>query len=98
MEQEISAKLAELEQRVKGDGRRIETLERGQDALNRLVTAVEVLAAKQNDMGQSVERLSLKLDALESRPARRWEALIDKVLLLLSGAFVTFLLSGGSGT
>jgi hypothetical protein len=50
MEQEISAKLAELEQRVKGDGRRIETLERGQDALNRLVTAVEVLAAKQNDM------------------------------------------------
>ena len=98
MEQEISAKLAELEERVKSAARRIETLERSQDALNRLVTAVEVLAAKQNDMGQSVERISLKLDTLESRPARRWEALMDKVLLLLSGAFVTFLLTGGSRT
>ena len=93
--EEANVKLAELEQQLCAIHRRVEGLERGQEALNRLATAVEVLAAKQDNMGRNVGRLSEKLDALEQRPARRWDSLLDKILLLLAGAFVTFLLSQG---
>lgn len=93
MEQELGT----LAQQVTANTRRIESLERGQTALNRLATAVEVLATKQESMGRSVERLSEKMDNLERRPGQRWESLTDKILLVLAGVFVTFLLTGGAG-
>lgn len=95
MEQDVTVKLTELDQRVGANTRRIESLERGQEALNRLTTAVEVLATKQKSTWESVEKLNDKLDVLEQRPGRRWEGLVDKILLVLAGAFVSFLLAHG---
>ena len=60
------------------------------------VTQVEVLATKQEAMGESLERLNEKMDSLERRPGQRWESLVDKVLLVLAWAFVSFLLAGGT--
>lgn len=93
MTPEQDAAMAALDQRVRSNTRRIEGLERGQEALNRLATAVEVLAAKQTAMDENLRRITGELDTLEQRPARRWEALTDKILLALAGAFVTFLLT-----
>ena len=93
MTPEQEAALAALDQRVRSNARRIEGLERGQEALNRLATAVEVLAAKQTAMDENLRRITGELDTLEQRPARRWEALTDKILLALAWAFVTFLLT-----
>lgn len=93
MTAEQEAAMAAMDQRVRANTRRIEGLERGQEALNRLATAVEVLAAKQTAMDENLRRITGKLDTLEQRPARRWEALMDKILLALAGAFVTYLLA-----
>ena len=60
------------------------------------VLGTDVLATKQESMGQSLERLNEKMDSLERRPGQRWESLADKVLLVLAGAFVSFLLAGGA--
>ena len=94
MEQELSAQLAGLEEKTAELLRRVDRLEEGQMALNRLATAVEDLATRQEDMGQSVKRLSVKLDDLEQRPAKRWDKLVEKLLTALAGAFVAFLLAG----
>ena len=97
MEQEWSGRLTALEERVSGGLRRIGALEQGQETLRRLATAVEVLSTRQESMADSVGRLDEKLDALERRPAKRWESLTDKLLLALAGAFVSFLLTRGGG-
>lgn len=96
VEQEWLARLTGLEQTAAANTRRIDRLEKGQAALNRLATAVEVLATKQESIGDSVERLGEKMDTLERRPAQRWEGLTDKVLAALAGAFAAWLLAGGS--
>lgn len=93
MTPEQETAIAAMNQRVASNTRRIEGLERGQEALNRLATAVEVLAAKQTVMDENLRRITGKLDTLEQRPARRWEALMDKILLALAGAFVAYLLA-----
>ena len=95
MEEDVKIKVAELEQQIHSAQQRLEGLERGQEVLNRLATAVEVLATKQDNLDQSLGRLNKKLDALEQRPARRWDSLLDKIMLLLAGAFVSFLLAQG---
>ncbi len=74
---------------------RIGALEQSQETLRRLATAVEVLATKQETAAGSLARLGEKMDALERRPGKRWDGLVDKVFLLLAGAFVTFLLTRG---
>lgn len=86
-------RMAALEARAKSNTRRIDKLERSTDALNRLATSVEVMATKQDQIADTVDKLDGKVDALERRPARRWEGMVDKVILVLVTALVTFLLA-----
>lgn len=96
-EVEFAEKLAEVEQRSKSNTHRLDKLEENTTVLNRLATAVEVMATKQDTMGESVERLEGKVDSLEAKPAKRWDGLIDKILLVLAGAFVAWIAGGAPG-
>jgi hypothetical protein len=91
--EEEAVKLTELEQRVRSNTRRIEGLERGQEMLNRLATAVEVLATKQSSTGRSVEELKLKIDAMESRPRKRWESVLDRLAVAVMSLLIGWLLA-----
>lgn len=48
-------------------------------------------------MGGSVNRLTGKVEALEAKPGKRWDGLLDKALLVLCGTFVAWLASGAPG-
>lgn len=95
MEAGLNERITALEERECANARGIERLEQGQETLRRLVTAVEVLATKQESVAGNVARLNGKMDALEQKSARRWDGLVDKILLVLAGAFVSFLLAKG---
>lgn len=86
-----------VEDRSKSNTLRLNKLEENTAVLNRLATAVEVMATKQDTMGESVERLEGKVDSLETRPAKRWDGLLDKLLLAAAGAFAGWLLTGAPG-
>ena len=93
MEQEANVKLTEMEQRIRGNTRRIEGLERGQETLSRLVTAVEVLATRQESLGENVQKLSCKLDVMENRPRQRGENISDRLIVAVLSALVGILLA-----
>lgn len=94
---EIAKKLEAVDARCKSNTHRIDELKDEITAVNRLATAVEVMAAKQNSMGESVDRLETKVDALEGKPAKRWEGLVDKLIFTAAGAVLAWLASGGPG-
>jgi hypothetical protein len=95
MEQEWSGRLTALEAHLEGQNARLNALEQGQETLQRLALAVEVLATKQEAMAGCVEKLDEKMETIERLPAKRWEGLVDKVLMLLAGAFASFILAKG---
>lgn len=95
MEQEWNGRMTALEERISSNSRRIGELERGQETLQRLATAVEVLATKQASVAENVQHLNHKMDVVEQRPTKRWDSLVDKILLALAGAFIAFLLAQG---
>lgn len=99
MEQKLDMehRMTAVEDRSKSNTLRLNRLEENTATLNRLATAVEVMATKQDTMGESVERLEGKMDSLETRPAKRWDSLIDKILMVLAGAFVAWIASGMPG-
>ena len=95
--EELAVELAKMEQRSRSNTRRIDKLEQSTDALTRLATSVEVMATKQDSMADTLDRLDGKVETLEGKPAKRWESLVEKALLVLAGAFAAWLVSGTPG-
>ena len=93
-EQEMAVKLTEVEARSKSNTHRIERLEKNTDALNKLATAVEVMATKQDTMAETLERLDGKVEAIEQKPAKRWDGMVEKFIYGMVGALTTALAGG----
>ncbi len=95
-EQEISVKLTETEQRAKSNTHRIEKLEQQQKDLNKLVTAVEVLASREMGVERDVKEIKVDVKTITQKGGKRWDAMIDRVLYVLIGAVISLLMTGGS--
>ena len=89
----LDVKVAEIDQRSKSNTHRLDELEGKYDVLNRLATAVEVLATKQDSMEKSINALTGKVDTLENVPRKRWEGLVEKVFYLIAAGVVGFMLA-----
>ena len=94
---EIAKKLESVDARCKSNTHRLDKLEESTEAINRLATSVEVMATKQDAMGESVDRLVGKMDAIESKPVKRWDGLVDKLLFTVAGAVLVWIIQGGPG-
>lgn len=93
MELNFEHRLTAVEDRAKSNQRRIEKLETSTQALNRLAASMEVMAERQKRMADAVDELDGKVTALEAKPAKRWDELVNKLILVTVTALVTWLLS-----
>lgn len=96
-ELEFAEKLVELDQRSKSNTHRLEAVEKNQEALNQIATSVAVMAEQQKNISKKVDNIDNKVDAIESKPAKRWESIVDKLIWLVAGAFAAWFLSGMPG-
>lgn len=90
---EIAVKLAEADARSRSNAHRIDALEKSTEALNKLATAVEVMATRQESMAETLDRLDGKVEAIEQKPAKRWEGIAEKALWSVCAAVIAFLLA-----
>lgn len=97
---DVENRLTSLEQRCKSNGHRLEHLEKQQEAIHSLAASIQVMAAEQkhqteaiNTVREDVSRLDGKVDALEMKPGKRWEGLVDKLIWGVAGAILAFLLA-----
>ena len=95
-EQELSVKLAETEQRARSNMHRIEKLEQQQKDLNKLVTAVEVLASREKSVETDVKEIKADVKTITQKSGRPWDAMIYRVLYVLIGAVLSLLMTGVS--
>ena len=96
---EMSVRLAEIDARSKSNSHRLDEMGEKVDTLHRLTTAVEVMASEQKHQGETmaeiktdVTALGKKVDAVEKKPAKRWEGLVEKALWAVCAAVIAFLL------
>lgn len=93
MDFEHEKRLTETESRSKSNTKRIDKLEAQTEAINRLATSMAVMAEKQDETMHSVTALNDKVTALEAKPAKRWESLVEKMIWAVVAALVGFLLA-----
>ena len=85
---EMIKAITENSQRSKSNSHRIDELAESVEALNKMATALEVLATKQNVMAEAVHNINEKVTALEVRPINRIYSVIGYVIAALISAAV----------
>ena len=90
---DLNVKVAEIEARSKRNMHRIDKLEKRQDELDSIVRSVAVLAKEQEYTKTDVAEIKTGINELKAKPGKRWDAVVDKVLLAVIGAIVVYVLS-----
>lgn len=93
MDLEHERRLTEVEERSKANSHRLDKLEESTEAINRLATSMEVMAERQEQVVETVGKLDTKVTALEEKPAKRWDSLVDKIVWAIAAALIGFVLA-----
>lgn len=87
MDEAVKAELARLRDEDNRQNHRIDDLEQSVKAIQDLTISVHALAqdmrqmlSELKDQGSRLERFDGRLEALEQKPAKRWQRMSDKVL------------------
>lgn len=83
----LESQLEEFQAQAAGNHREI------YGRLNRLERSDAVQDSKYGTIIEKLDELVRKVEALETRPARRWEGVADRVLCTVAAAIVAFLLA-----
>lgn len=86
-------RMTEVEDRSKSNTHRINEMERRQDALEKLTTTVEVLATREKKVEEDVGEIKTEVKNLTSKPAQRWEKIVETLITVIASALVGFLLA-----
>ena len=91
--EELIALTHDNEQRSKSNAHRIDKLEEQQKQLSDLVSAVAVLAERQNQIGDDVNSIKRELKTLAEKPAKRWDGVVDKIISAIIAAIMGYALA-----
>ena len=87
--------IAENTQRSKSNSHRIDDLEKNEELLNKMVTALEVLATQQKNVAEQVDKIDSKVTRLEEAPMKKIYTLIGYLVAALCSAAAGAFFSGG---
>lgn len=93
MDPNLEHRLTEVEERSKSNTHRLEDMEKRQDDLDELVSTVKVLAVREEAVENDVKEIKSDVKSLTSKPAQRWESLINQIITIIVAAVAGFILA-----
>ena len=91
MDMEHERRLTEVEGRSKSNTKRLDEVEKRQNDLDELVSTVKVLAVREENVENDVREIKSDVKSLTSKPAQRWDGLVDKVIAVVAGAILGYI-------
>lgn len=82
-----------MEDEHKRQNKRISDLEEKVEDIGTLTASVESLAKSIEQMAKAQEKQGKRLEDLEKKPAKRWESIVEKAILVLVTALITYALT-----
>lgn len=93
MEVKFEHRLTEVEERSKSNTHRIDEVEKRQANLDKLVTTVGVLADREERVENDVKEIKTDVKSLTSKPAKKWDNLINQIITIVVAAVAGFILA-----
>ena len=82
-----------MEEEHKRQNKRIGDLETKVEDISDLTLSVASLAKSVEQMAKAQEKQGKRLEVLEQKPAKRWDSIVEKAILVVVTAFLTYALS-----
>ena len=86
-------RLTEVEARSKSNAHRLDEVEKAQKDYSELISTVKVLAIKEQNVENDVKEIKTDVKSLTNKSGKRWDGLVDKIILTVAAAIVGFILS-----
>lgn len=88
----LEHRLTIVEQGYKSNKHRLDELEENQSALMDLVTSVKVMATEQTRMKDDIGEIKKDVKAITGKSGKRWDGIVDKIILTVVAAMVAYIL------
>jgi predicted nucleic acid-binding Zn-ribbon protein len=92
-EKDIEHRLTAVEDRSKSNQHRLDEIEKRQDDLEELTSTVKVLAVREENVENDVKEIKSDVKILTSKPGKKWDSLVEKVILTIVAAVAGFILA-----
>ena len=93
MDLDHEKRLTDVEARCRSNTHRIDDLEKRQDNLDELVSTVKVLAVREENVESNVKEIKSDVKELASKPAKRCDSVVDKIIMIIVAAVVGYILA-----
>ena len=93
MEINFEHRMTEVEERSKSNTHRIDEMEKRQNDLDELVSTVKVLAVREEKVENDVKEIKSDVKSLTSKPAKRWDSMIEIIIASVVAAIAGFILA-----
>ena len=91
-EKDYIKELTETTARSKSNTKRIDKIEKEQETLQSLAVSVSLLAEKEKNVESDVKEIKSDVKDLAAKPGKRWETIVEKVLLVIVGGIVGYIM------
>ena len=92
MDFEHERRLTSVEAMAQANKDSIDEIKARQDNIEALATSVATLAAREEQVEKDVKEIKVDVKSIASKPGKRWDAIVDKVIWAVLAAFIAFLL------
>ena len=89
---ELAVKVQQVEDRAESNARRLDEVEKKLADNDEMLASIARLDQRQKDMDTDVKEIKTDVKALAGKPAKRWESIVDKVLMTLVTVIVGYIL------
>ena len=93
MDLQHEERLTKVEERSKSNQHRLEEVEKRQDKLDELVSAVNVLAVREKNVEDDVKEIKSDVKSLTNKPGKMWDSVVEKAIMVIVAAVVGFFLA-----
>ena len=88
----MAIKVQRVEDRSKSNAHRLDDVEKKLTDNEKMLASIARLDQRQKDMDTDVKEIKADVKALAGKPAKRWEAIVEKALMAAVTAIVGYVL------
>lgn len=91
--EEMAVRVQQVEDRSKSNSHRLNDVEKKLADNDQMLASIARLDQKQTDMDKDIKEIKSDVKTIAEKPGKRWDAVVDKVLLAIVAALVCYALS-----
>lgn len=86
-------RLTAVEERAKSNSHRLDDVEKRQSNLETLTSSVKVLADREARVEEDVKEIKADVKTITDKPAKRWDKVIETIIVAIVSGLVGFLVA-----